>query len=124
LRHVAPPPSPRLDRRARGPARQLIPALDQPDLEYRAKLTELWASRETSSRLLQAFIGGQRRDRALPHPFSDYWIVTRLSARLGTSNLADVDVDRVRAAAAALLVEHSAAVTRLGAATATTALPD
>ncbi|MEP6505626.1 MAG: hypothetical protein ABJD97_19985 [Betaproteobacteria bacterium] len=101
-----------------------FPGLDQPDLEYRAKLAELWASRETTPHLLQAFVGGQRRDRALPHPFSDYWIVTRLRERLGTKDLGDADPQRVRAAAAALLVEHSAQVTRLGAATATTALPD
>ena len=101
-----------------------FPALDQPDLEYRAKLTELWASRETTPRLLSAFAGGQKRDRALPHPFSDYWIVMRLRERLGAEDLLQVDAPRVRAAAAALLVEHSAAVTRLGAATATSALPD
>jgi hypothetical protein len=101
-----------------------FPGLDQPDLEYRAKLTELWASRETTPKLLSAFVGGQKRDRALPHPFSDYWIVTRLRERLGTGNLDAVDPQLVRAAAATLLVEHSAAVTRLGAATATTALPD
>ncbi len=48
----------------------------------------------------------------------------RLRERLGAEDLLQVDAPRVRAAAAALLVEHSAAVTRLGAATATSALPD
>ena len=101
-----------------------FPALDQPDLEYRAKLAELWASRETTPKLLLAFTGGRKRDRALPHPFSDYWIVTRLRERLATDDLLQAEPERVRATAAALLVEHSAALARLGAGTATTALPD
>jgi len=100
------------------------PRLAQPDLEYRAKLAELWASRDTTSNLLDNFTSSMKRERALPHPFADFWVVTRLRERLGTQDLAAADPDRLRATAVDLLREHSRDLDRLGPQQATTALPD
>jgi hypothetical protein len=100
------------------------PHLDQPDLEYRAKLAELWASRDSTRDLLDGFAGSMKRDRALPHPFADFWVVTRLRERLGLQDLASADLARVRAVAVDLLREHSRELDRKGPAHVTTALPD
>jgi hypothetical protein len=89
--------------------------LEQPELEYRAKLTEIALSTTTTATLLSNFasLGGDSRD--VPHAFA---------ARQVTLALQGVPMDRVRAAAAAKLRESSATLVRLGAATTRRFLPD
>jgi len=91
------------------------PALEQPELEYRAKLTEIALSKDTTAELLRHFAtqGGPSRDS--PHAFAD---------RQVTLALKDVPMDRVREAAAAKLRESSATIERLGAKTTKRFLPD
>jgi hypothetical protein len=91
------------------------PMLEQPELEYRAKLTEIAVSNTTTAKLLSNFasLGGDSRD--VPHAFA---------ARRVTLALQGVPLDRVRAAAAAKLRESSATLVRFGAATTRRFLPD
>lgn len=91
------------------------PMLEQPELEYRAKLTEIALSSTTTAELLSRFesLGGDSRDA--PHAFAN---------RQVTLSLKGVPPDRVNEAAAAKLRESSATIERLGAATTKRFLPD
>jgi hypothetical protein len=100
------------------------PALAQPDLEYRAKLVELALARHTLRALLDAFAAGARRDRTLPHPFAEWWVMDAIGARLGTKDPGTWPADRVRAAALAALAAHDSALLARGAKGATSVLPD
>jgi hypothetical protein len=90
------------------------PMLEQPELEYRAKPTEIAVSNATTEKLLSNFasLGGDSRDA--PHAFA---------ARRVTLALQGVPLDRVRPAAAAKLRESTATLVRLGAATTKRFLP-
>jgi len=91
------------------------PMLEQPELEYRAKLTEIAVSTTTTGKLLSTFrsLGGESRDS--PHAFANRRVAIALQ---------DVPTLRVREAAAAKLRESSATLDRLGAATTRRFLPD
>ncbi len=101
-----------------------FPKLREPDLEYRAKLTELALAHDSQAELLAMFSAGAKRDRALPHPFADWWVMKRIGDRLGTADWKAWKPDDVRAAAAAELAAHTALLQARGAATVETALPD
>ena len=101
-----------------------FPKLAEPDLEYRAKLTELALAHDAQAELLAMFAAGAKRDRALPHPFADWWVMKHLADRLGGDGWKAWKPDGVRAAAAAELAAHTALLQARGAATVTTALPD
>ena len=91
------------------------PKLEQPELEYRAKLTEIAESDATTAELLANFAGGGGDSRSAPHAFAN---------RQVTFALKDVPPEQVRQAAAAKLRESSATIERLGASTTTRFLPD
>jgi hypothetical protein len=101
-----------------------FPKLDQTDLEYRAKLVELALAHDSQATLLAAFSAGARRDRSLPHPFAQWWVMARLGERLGSADWHAWPADAVRAAAVAELRASTAALSAKGAATVRTALPD
>ena len=101
-----------------------FPKLGQPDLEYRAKLTELALAHASQADLLAMFAAGAKRDRTLPHPFAEWWVMKRIGDRLGTGDWKAWKPDDVRAAAAAELGAHTALLQARGAATVETALPD
>jgi hypothetical protein len=101
-----------------------FPKLAQTDLEYRAKLTELALAHDAQADLLAMFASGAKRDRALPHPFAQWWVMKRLGDRLGGADRTAWRPDDVRAAAAAELAAHTALLQARGAATVETALPD
>jgi len=101
-----------------------FPKLAQTDLEYRAKLTELALAHDAQSDLLARFSSSAKRDRALPHPFAQWWVMRRLGERLGGGDYASWKPDEVRAAAAAELASHTALLQARGAATVESALPD
>jgi hypothetical protein len=92
-----------------------FPMLEQPELEYRAKLTEIALSTTTTGRLLANFasLGGESRES--PHAFAN---------RQVTLAIKGVPIERVREAAAVKLRESGATLDRLGAATAKRFLPD
>jgi len=101
-----------------------FPKLAQTDLEYRAKLVELALAHDAQHDLLAMFAASARRDRTLPHPFAQWWVMQRVGERLGTSDRAAWKPDAVRAAAAAELAAHTALLQARGAASVETALPD
>ena len=101
-----------------------FPKLAQPDLEYRAKLVELVLARDAQAELLASFAAGAKRDRGLPHPFAEWWVMRRLGDRLGSADVATWKPDDVRAAAAAELAAHTALLESHGAASVESALPD
>jgi hypothetical protein len=103
---------------------RIYPKLASPDLEYRAKLVELVLANQTQRALLEQFTAGAKRDRTLPHPFANYWVVEQLRTRLGTTSWDAVTSVAVRNAATAELAAHSAALDARGRDTAETALPD
>jgi hypothetical protein len=81
------------------------PMLEQPELEYRAKLTEIALSTTTTATLLANFasLGGDSRDS--PHAFA---------ARRVTIALQGVPMERVREAAVEKLRDSTASLERLG----------
>lgn len=90
-----------------------FPGLEQPDLEYRAKLVELAVGKTSVYDLLEAFAGNVGTDPAVPHSFANGRAVKDLGQRLfpgGTGAPAwhDVSVERINAAAALLLREDTA----------------
>ena len=100
------------------------PRLGQPDLEFRAKLVELVLAERTQRELLGAFAAQARRDRTLPHPFANHWVIERLRQRTGQGDLPSLPSEVVADAARAELVAHAAAVEAQGALRAQSALPD
>ena len=91
------------------------PMLEQPELEYRAKLTEIALSTTTTATLLANFasLGGDSRDS--PHAFA---------ARRVTIALQGVPMERVREAAVEKLRDSTASLERLGPGKTKRFLPD
>lgn len=59
-----------------------FPAMEQPELEYRAKLTELALARTTTRALLARFAEGMGQDRSVPHAHANRRVVEALSRAL------------------------------------------
>jgi hypothetical protein len=105
------------------------PMLEQAELEYRAKLTELALSTTDTKTALENFFrnGAVGRDNA-PHSHAEYWLKQNLTKEMPT--LTDVsqrkfaDDETIRKAARRLLINSSAKLKNLGAATATRFLPN
>ena len=90
-----------------------FPALEQPELEYRAKLTELALAGQTQDTLLQGFADNQSDQRANPHAYANRQLTLDLSAALGraagqTRWWQDLAPDQIRVAARRLLLQDSA----------------
>ena len=107
------------------------PKLEQPELEYRAKLVELAQSDTITRTLLLAFEGTAARGRSVPHAHAQYWLVKRMRERLipdAKAGDADawqaVDDAAIRKTARELLLESSAELRRMGAKTVTRSLDD
>jgi hypothetical protein len=100
------------------------PKLAQTDLEYRAKLVEIALAETTQRNLLGQFASAAERNRGLPHPFANHWLVERLRARLGGADWRDRPRDEIAQAALAELQAHSAELDAAGAALVETVLPD
>jgi hypothetical protein len=82
------------------------PGLEQPELEYRAKLTELALADTTQRELLDGFAGNISDDRAIPHSFANGRVVADLRRQLGLAaqtRLEDIAPARIRSAALRLL---------------------
>jgi hypothetical protein len=97
--------------------RSRFPAMEQPELEYRAKLVELALARTTTHALLAHFARDTSADRSLPHSHANRQVVTALSrALLGKGEPVReaavweaLPAERISAAARALLLEDSGA---------------
>jgi hypothetical protein len=87
-----------------------FPALQPWELEYRAKLAELWMSRDSLRFLLSKFSHDQGDDEQVPHLFANKRVMRALQAYLSThggrpsrGDLMDVDPDKLREAAVHVL---------------------
>lgn len=101
------------------------PKLKQPELEYRAKLTELAMSDTTTYSLIASFSGLTGQDRDVPHSFANYWVARDMSRVVfGSEQLVDdaakwrsVPADRIRKGARRVLQENDQKLKKLGAST-------
>lgn len=91
-----------------------FPVLTPWELEYRAKLTELWMSRDSLHFLLSKFSHDQGDDDQVPHLFANKRVMRDLQAYLSAHGMAaarkdlmDVDPDTLRAAAANVLTKDT-----------------
>ncbi|HTD06289.1 hypothetical protein [Undibacterium sp.] len=109
-----------------------FPKLEQAELEYRAKLTEIALSRNGTRALLLQFARTAQAERAAPHPHAEYWLALYLSEQLlGSKQIetseqawANVGDEAIRATARSLLLQSSAQARAAGAATVSRLLPD
>lgn len=109
-----------------------FPKLEQPELEYRAKLTEIALSDATTYTLMIAFARRSGRDRGVPHSFANFCVARDLArlvfgggagdgagagVSVGDSAMwAAVSAERLRGAARKLLSENDARLNRMGSA--------
>lgn len=87
------------------------PKLEQPELEYRAKLTELVLSRDTTRKLFDQFRLSGQPGRKAPHPHAEFWLVRHMQDILFPSRTepdwAGVPDQKLREAAARLLADSA-----------------
>jgi hypothetical protein len=74
-----------------------FPKLEQPELEYRAKLTEIAVSDTTTHDLAVGFARRTGTDRSVPHSFADYCVARDLSHEVFQSATLVADEARWRA---------------------------
>jgi hypothetical protein len=99
-----------------------FPKLEQPELEYRAKLTELALAEKSVHSLIATFARTAGRDRSSPHHFANYWVAWNMSTILFNSavpidsaHLWDVvPAQDIRSAAKRLLASNDASLMRSG----------
>ena len=109
-----------------------FPKLEQPELEYRAKLTELAVSKETTYGLIAEFAGRNGRDRSVPHQVANYWVARDLGRVVfGADGVVNdpakwrsIPAERIRDGARRLLRDNEQKLRRLGAATTERFLPE
>jgi hypothetical protein len=86
------------------------PGLEAWQLEYRAKLTELALARDTRDRILGKFTEDQGDDKSSPHSYANRRVIAALVVRLAlrdAAKLREVDVEKLRSAAAAELKDDT-----------------
>jgi hypothetical protein len=90
-----------------------FPGIETWELEYRAKLTELWTARDSLPTLLAKFAANQSDDKDSPHTYANTRVLIALRdrlrepARTPKPDLTDVPADALRAAARDQLLEDS-----------------
>lgn len=90
-----------------------FPKLTSWELEYRAKLAEIWLSRDSTAWLLGKFHRDQCDDKEVPHLFANRRVMDALHAQLAAQgtvsqeDLLDVDPETLRAAAREVLLRDS-----------------
>ena len=94
--------------------KQRFVALEDWELEYRAKLAELWTARERLPKLLRSFRSSQSDDKDSPHTYANKRVMAALRDRLRAQGqtssdtaLGDIPPDAVRQAAHDELLEDS-----------------
>jgi hypothetical protein len=102
-----------------------FPKLEQPELEYRAKLVELSQAKETARALVIRFALRTGKSRSAPHNFANLKVIADLSRSVfGSDSLvadekrwATVSVNDINSAATALLKRNTEKLVSLGATT-------
>jgi hypothetical protein len=102
-----------------------FPKLEQPELEYRAKLVELALAKSSLAELLQRFETEGGGTRASPHSFANGHVVRDVGAEVhrGARPWAEIPVADINAAAAALYRRNTEALQAAGAAEVARILP-
>lgn len=80
-----------------------FPKLEQPELEYRAKLTEIAVSRNSTYDLIVEFARRNGQDRTVPHHFANYWVIRNLSRGVFNSDRLVKDAAKWRSVSASQL---------------------
>lgn len=92
---------------------KLFPKLKQPELEYRAKLTELVYADKTLYELIKKFKTQGKNTRVSPHAFANYHVYKNLKARLSKDpkfqSVFKVENKRIKELALELLKESGRA---------------
>ena len=100
----------------------MYPKLKAPDLEYRAKLTELAYADTSTYHLMAQFTNASNKIDNAPHPLANWYVIDGLSkALLGGqrptegSAWENIPAEDIRSSALLLLTEHDALLQQLGA---------
>jgi hypothetical protein len=72
---------------------KVYPKLKQADLEYRAKLTELALSKESTIKIIKKFITNAKNDKSNAHAYSNYLVISKLSKGFFKNNY-ESDIDK------------------------------
>jgi len=98
-----------------------FPELASNDLEYRAKLVEIYRSEKDLYTLLEKFMLNAKNDKTNAHPFANYCLMRNLSRLLGRTGWKfngegwkTVPTQQLRQAALQLLEEHTEALEKQG----------
>ncbi|MCB9027001.1 MAG: hypothetical protein H6625_11825 [Bdellovibrionaceae bacterium] len=99
-----------------------FPKLEQIDLEYRAKLAELFAAKRIHRKALIAFMSMAEPNRKSPHAFANYCVVRDVSRIAlekdypkSSTDWSRISRDEINLAARELIKKHSAALRKKGA---------
>lgn len=102
-----------------------FPKLEQSELEYRAKLTEIAVSENSTHDLIVMFSRRTGQDRAAPHHFANYWVTKNLGRAVLKSGAPvkdaaewrNVPAGQLRREARHLLLDSSVHLQNVGATT-------
>lgn len=102
-----------------------FPKLEQSELEYRAKLTEIAVSENSTHDLIVMFSRRTGQDRAAPHHFANYWVTKNLGRAVFNSGAPvkdaaewrSVPAGQLRREARHLLLDSSVHLQNVGATT-------
>ena len=100
-----------------------FPALEQADLEYRGKLTELAFAKQSTYGLLDAFAANSAPNPNSPHAYANYAVLRDLSgailgeATTDSGHLHRMPIDKIQRTARDLLAENTRKLAAAGAAT-------
>jgi hypothetical protein len=104
------------------------PKLQQPELEYRAKLTQLATSTTDTKEALEEFFNNASVGRSAPHAHAEHWLkinfINALPLLTDANQRKSVDDESIRNTARRLLLESTATIKATGAATTARFLPD
>jgi len=99
----------------------LYPKLNEPELEYRAKLTELIMSKKSTLKLIDIFKSSAKVDRSSSHAHASYFVIRDIGKLLKpqvsteTIDWQDLSAGSIREAALTLLNESTAIMENFGA---------
>ncbi|MCR9253623.1 MAG: hypothetical protein NXI20_24620 [bacterium] len=101
--------------------KKIWPNLDQADLEYRAKLTEISQAQTTCMDLIEFFMQNANKDSKNGHQIANYYLIRDLSREIFDSEFQDsltawklVSLKKLNKAAAKLLKANTASLKELG----------